>query len=107
MTPPRSLITAAAFTAAAVLVSGCGNADPASEVRDRPLDDRLVEVEARRLCALQTTAFSDPTDRESFTDTLLAEVDVTREQWEQFRDELSTDPERAAEVSDLFDELCA
>lgn len=97
---------AVTLTVAAFVVPGCGASDPVAEVRDRPLDERLVDVEARRLCALQTTSFSDPADREAFTDRLFEEVDVTRDQWEAFRAELASDPSKASQVSDLFDELC-
>lgn len=99
---------ATAFLLAATLsVAACGASDPVQAVRDRPLEARLIDVEARRLCTLQRTTFSDPEAREAFTDGLLAEVDVTRTQWQEFRAELADDPERAAEVSDLFDELCS
>lgn len=90
----------------AVLVVGCGAADPAASLRSRPLEERLVEVEARRLCELQATTFTSPEEAEAFVDDLLREADVTRSQLEAFRDDLAADPTAAAEVSDLVAARC-
>ncbi len=92
---------------AATSLAACGAAgDPADDVRDRPLADRLVELEARRLCELQSNAFASPEEADAFVDELLAEVDVTRPQLDAFRAELADDPEAAAEVSALVETRC-
>lgn len=99
---PRTTLAAAL----AVLLLGCGGPDPAASIRSRPLEERLVEVEARRLCELQATTFTSQEEAEAFVDDLLREVDVTRTQLDAFRDDLAADPTAAAEVSELVAARC-
>lgn len=98
----RSLLLA--LTAA--LVAGCGPGDLAASIRAQPLEGRLIEVEARRLCELQATTFTSPAEAQAFVDELLREVDVTRTELEEFRAELAQDPTAAAHVSDLVTARC-
>ena len=101
MTARRTLVAALA-----AITVGCGASDPAASIRSRPLEERLVELEARRLCELQATTFTSPAEAEAFVDDLLREADVTRAQHDDFRAALADDPTAAAEVSDLVAARC-
>lgn len=103
---PRRAALTALVTVLLVGASGCGAGSPRDAIVDRPLEERLVEVEARRICELEANAFSSLEDAESFVATLLEEVDVTAEQHAAFRDALADDPALAEQVSDAIDTRC-
>ena len=81
----------------AALLSACGGTS---------FSDEVVAVEAAWLCDVPRFAFDEAVDIEAELETLLAESEVPRAEYDEFKAQLDHDAELRQRVSAAFDDVC-